>query len=396
MYKSLAILLFCCLFSSTIHCNESYSPGWLAAKKRFAELENKAVTEEFVGLRTSTGIQPDLFPLTATGVSTQPIVNAAKHYLALLSAPELARTQFAVDDPEWRRWFNVDNGVYVRQGLSLKELSDEQRSAAQQLFSSSLSAKGLQLAKDIMKTDATLAELNQTGFLDEQLYFLTILGIPSETEPWGWQLDGHHLVINYFVLGDQVVMTPTFLGAEPAFAKTGKYAGNKVLQDEQNLALSFMQSLSKAQQQQALLASRKSGKNIVAAAAQDNLVLDYVGLQASQLNPQQQQALLQLIAQFVNNMREGHAVIRMEEVKQHLAQTRFAWVGDTSDDSVFYYRIHSPVILIEFDHQVPVGTNMINTPGVPTRDHIHVIIRTPNGNDYGKDLLSQHLAQHHH
>jgi hypothetical protein len=35
-------------------------------------------------------------------------------------------------------------------------------------------------------------------------------------------------------------------------------------------------------------------------------------------------------------------------------------------------------------------------PGVPTRQHIHTIVRTPNGNDYGKDLLRQHLAQHPH
>jgi hypothetical protein len=30
-----------------------------------------------------------------------------------------------------------------------------------------------------------------------------------------------------------------------------------------------------------------------------------------------------------------------------------------------------------------------------TRDHIHTIVRTPNGNDYGKDLLRQHLLAEH-
>jgi hypothetical protein len=53
-------------------------------------------------------------------------------------------------------------------------------------------------------------------------------------------------------------------------------------------------------------------------------------------------------------------------------------------------------VLIEFDHQRPVGSQAINDPGKPTRDHIHIIIRTPNGNDYGKDLLGQHLADHAH
>ena len=31
------------------------------------------------------------------------------------------------------------------------------------------------------------------------------------------------------------------------------------------------------------------------------------------------------------------------------------WIGDTAPGGVFYYRIHSPVILIEFDHQRPVA-----------------------------------------
>lgn len=41
------------------------------------------------------------------------------------------------------------------------------------------------------------------------------MGTPSATEPWGFQFDGHHLVINYFVLGHQVVMSPCFWGSEP-------------------------------------------------------------------------------------------------------------------------------------------------------------------------------------
>ena len=31
-------------------------------------------------------------------------------------------------------------------------------------------------------------------------------------------------------------------------------------------------------------------------------------------------------------------------------------MGGCELDSVFYYRIHSPVILIEFDHQLPANT----------------------------------------
>ena len=95
-------------------------------------------------------------------------------------------------------------------------------------------------------------------------------------------------------------------------------------------------------------------------------------------------------------MEAGHSAVKLAEIAEHMDNTWFAWVGPVDDDAVFYYRIHSPVVLIEFDHQVPIGTKSINPEGVPTRDHVHVIIRTPNGNDYGKDLLGQHLTEHHH
>jgi hypothetical protein len=197
-------------------------------------------------------------------------------------------------------------------------------------------------------------------------------------------------------MGDQVVMTPSFFGAEPAVTTTGKYAGNAVLQTEQDMGLAFMLSLPSDQQKNATLESRKTKDDMLAGAHQDNLILDYAGLQASKLEDQQSRMLLDLIEVYVSNLKDDHATIRMEEVLNHLNNTWFAWVGDVKDNSVFYYRIHSPVILIEFDHQIPVGTAMINEKGVPTRDHIHAVIRTPNGNDYGKDLLEQHLNRYSH
>ncbi|WP_258807037.1 DUF3500 domain-containing protein [Pseudidiomarina sp. CB1] len=394
------VLLFCLLTvisDSVCFAQEaSYSDGHLNVKKRFTAIEVEALTADFRGITTSTGKREGLFPIKQTGVSTAPIVRAAQAYLSLLSAPELIRTQFAVDDPEWRRWFNVDNGIYVRQGLSLKEMNEQQRAAAWHLFQVSLSAKGIELSRNIMKTDQTLAELNDSLFLDEQLYFLTVMGTPSEKKPWGWQLDGHHLVINYFVMGDQVVMTPSFWGAEPAITTSGKYAGNTVLQNEQNQGLAFMQKLSAEQQKKATLDTRKTKDDMQAGAHKDNLVLDYAGLNGAAMTATQQQELLELISLYISNLREGHAEVRMDEVKTHLNDTWFAWIGGTTKESVFYYRIHSPVLLIEFDHQRPVGTAMLNQPGIPTRDHIHIIVRTPNGNDYGKDLLGQHLAKHAH
>jgi hypothetical protein len=95
-------------------------------------------------------------------------------------------------------------------------------------------------------------------------------------------------------------------------------------------------------------------------------------------------------------MDDGHARVKMAEVEKHLDKTYFAWIGGTDDASVFYYRIHSPVILIEFDHQRPAGLRGMMKDQSPNKEHVHVVIRTPNGNDYGKDLLRQHYAKHKH
>jgi len=314
-----------------------------------------------------------------------------------LSVTQKLRTQYSIDSAEWRRWSNVDNGIYARRGVSLQEMNDRQRQSALNLMSVSLSERGYELSRNIMKTDATLREINPDNFsLGEDLYYFTFMGIPSAAEPWGWQLDGHHLIVNYFVLGEQVVMTPLFVGGEPAVTDSGKYAGNTILQDEQNQGLELLQSLNEDQKSKAIIDSRKTGNNMEAGAGQDNLILNTAGIPASALTGQQRESLVKLIWLYVGNLNEGHARVRMAEIQRHLDETYFAWVGATSDDAVFYYRIHSPVVLIEFDHQRPVGLGGLLPRSQPTRQHIHAIVRTPNGNDYGKDLLRQHLEEHAH
>jgi len=374
-----------------------YDDDGLATKRRFAENEVKALAETFRGVATSSGIVEGLFSIQPSGASTEPIRREAHDFLATLSEPQQIRTMFAVDDPEWRRWSNVDNGIYVRQGVSLEEMTAAQRDAAWDLLGASLSPRGVDLSRNIMKTDQTLRELNDdTLSYGEEKYFITMMGLPSPNEPWGWQLDGHHLVINYFVLGDQVVMSPVFLGGEPVVADSGKYSGNAVLQEEQDRGLALLRSLSDAQRNAAILYRDKTINNIMAEANKDNVTIDYAGVRVSDLTTAHQQQLLQLVDLFVSNMRDAHAHVRMDEVEAHLDETYFAWIGGTADDAVFYYRVHSPVILIEFDHQRPVGTRHLRPADEPTRQHIHVVMRTPNGNDYGKDLLRQHLEAHPH
>lgn len=345
----------------------------------------------FVGITSNGKKESGLFKIQSSGVSTEPVVKAARTFLAGLTEAQRKQTQFPVDDSEWRKWDN--RHFYKRQGVGFDQMDEAQRKLAFGLMQASLSAKGLKKSKDIMKLNGTLAELAKNfDEYGEWLYWMTIMGEPSATKPWGWQIDGHHLIINYFVLGDQVVMSPVFIGSEPVHAKSGKFKGTIVMQDEQNKGLAFMQSLNSEQQKLATVTTKKGGTNNLTEAWHDNVDLNFAGIAGSKLDNKQKKQLLQLINEFVGNMDDGHAKVKMEEVRQHLDRTHFAWIGEAGNDSVFYYRIHSPVVLIEFDHQRRVAPFRSKTP---TRDHIHAVIRTPNGNDYGKDLLRQHYEKHH-
>src|SRR5262249_36564143 len=224
----------------------------------------------------------------------------------------------------------------------------------------------------------------------EWLYWLSIMGTPSADEPWGWQIDGHHLIVNCFVLEDQVVMTPNFMGSEPVVADDGKYAGTRVCEDEDAQGLALMQALTPEQRAKVVIGD-KTPFDVITGAGRDNMVLKYEGIRYDELTPEQQGLLLRLIETYVGRIRPGHAEIRLQEVKRHLSETYFAWIGGWDDDGVFYYRVHSPVLILEFDHQPGVALEN----DYPSRNHIHTFVRTPNGNDYGKDLLRQHYEQSH-
>ena len=360
------------------------------------DFEREGLAEPFKGITTNHEVIPGLFEIKPSGVSTEPVRNAAEKFIASLSNVQLARTMFPVDDVQWRKWMNQH--FYARPGISLAEMTDAQRDAAFGLMSASLSTRGFGLTRNIMRLNETIAELAEDHlFLGEWLYYFTILGKPSATEAWGWQLDGHHAIINYFVLGDQVVMTPLFLGSEPVRANSGKYKGVEVLQQEQNDGLEMLRALSDAQRQQAILSFSKTGNNNLTEAFKDNVVLEYAGVRANDLAGATRNRLRDLVHVYVSNMDEGHARVKMDEVDRHLDNTYFAWIGGAQPDSVFYYRVQSPVILIEFDHQRPANlAKFAADPKQPTRQHIHCVVRTPNGNDYGKDLLRQHYLAHPH
>ncbi|MDA1074462.1 MAG: DUF3500 domain-containing protein [Proteobacteria bacterium] len=354
-------------------------------------IEDRMLEEPFIGVTSDGIVKPDLYRIESTGVSTEPVVQTAEKFIAALNPQQRNKLLYAVDDDEWRRWANIH--ISTRQGVGLLDMDENQTKAAFNLLEASLSARGLDTSHKIIKLEGHLADLmddhNQYG---SQRYWFTIMGTPSQSEPWGWQLDGHHLIINYFVLGDQVVMSPVFMGSEPVRALSGPHAGTEILQEEQEAGLALIRSLSEQQRAVAITSSAKPGNNNYGELFQDNAVVPVAGISLDALDDGQRALAVGLISLYVDNLKRDHAQVRLTEILKHWSQTYFSWVGGTGDDAVFYYRIMSPVIMIEFDHQSPVA---LEGDG-PSRIHVHTVVRTPNGNDYGKDLLRQHLVDHPH
>jgi hypothetical protein len=351
----------------------------------------QSLSEEFRGVTADDSVREGLFPVRKTGIWLEPIFRAACDFLATLAAPQQRAVAFEITSDAWRAWSNV-HPFLMRHGLSLHTLAPAQREAALALVSSALSASGFTTARNVMKLNEHACEL--TGLTEEYsewYYWLNLFGAPSPSEPWGWQLDGHHLIINCFMLGDQLVLTPQFMGSEPVFAQSGKYAGTRVFAAEESAGLLMMCGLSVEQQAKAIIGTRLPGE-CLAAAFNDNIRMRYEGIRYDELDAMQQGVLRDLIAVYLNRLRPGHAEIRLDEAFDHLRDTHFSWIGAHDDHGPFYYRILSPVVLIEFDHQ----PGIVYANDEPTRDHIHTVVRTPNGNDYGKDLLRQHYARHDH
>jgi hypothetical protein len=349
----------------------------------------------FIGVTTEGQVLPGLFPIEDEGFDPQPVVAAANAYLAALPASDRARASRAIDATEWRLWTNA----FAREphGVLLEQMSDPAREAALALLQESLSTRGFAEVREAMALNGALATLlgQYADSLTEWMYWLTIFGSPSVSEPWGWQLSGHHVDLNCLILGPQMVLTPSFLGAE--------FDSDRIFADQRHRAIELISSLSPRARDQAILypsmraddlpvelAGRVDGRHL-GGAGQDNRVVPYVGVRGDALTPGQRELLLALSDTFTIRLPPGPAARRRHAIESHLVSTYFSWIGEIGPASPFYFRIHSPVVLAEYD----------NHPGIfldfdePEPFHVHTVVRTPNGNDYGKDLLRAHYEVHH-
>jgi hypothetical protein len=360
--------------------------------------------EPFTGI-TSDGQRRDrLFSLRETGADTRELTEAAQAFLAHLGPEQRDKAVFPLDAEERRRWINVH--IYIfRHGVMLEDLDPEGRRLGLELLRHTLSHRGFAQARDIMVMNRLLADIaNSPDEFGEWPYFVSIFGDPASGEPWGWQIDGHHLCLNCTVVGDQVVLTPAFMGAEPSRVFDGPFAGTMLFSAEERAGLDLIRSLDIGQAAKAI--TRPSIRpddlprelqhpfdgRMQGGAYHDNVTVPYEGVAGSDLSDAQRRRLLGLVAAYVGWTPEPHAEVKMAEVVEHLDETWFSWMGATENDEPFYYRVQSPVVLIEFDHHPGVVFDNV----VPSRNHVHTLMRTPNGNDYGIDLLRQHYDRYDH
>jgi len=117
-----------------------------------ADFEQKGLAEPYKGITKDGSVEPGLFEIRATGISTEPVRKAAEALLAALTPEQRAKSAYALDDPEWRKWMNQH--FYVRQGVSFEEMNEKQRELGFNLLRAALSARRNPDTLVIARTDA--------------------------------------------------------------------------------------------------------------------------------------------------------------------------------------------------------------------------------------------------
>jgi hypothetical protein len=346
-------------------------------------------------------------PASSAQTATSRIVSAANTFLSTLNEKQRASVMFSFDDAQQRaRWSNLPTGFVPRGGVSLNKMNPTQRAAAMALVSSALSRSGFEKVEQIMEGDEInkINEMKQSAsgnndnrpprgnggpppggganrppmgdpdtLFGKDLYYISILGTPSEKTPWMLQFGGHHLALNITIAGERGVLTPTL------YTVGGKTV--RPLGQESDKALAFFNALDDSQRKQAIIGSRMA--DLVLGPGQDGKKIQPEGLKASLMNERQRAMLLDVIAEWSGIIHESAAATRMAELKADLNETWFAWSGPTTGtpgkNITAYYRIQGPHLVIEYAPQSLGGDPSL---------HVHTMYRDPT-DDYGQRLIKQ-------
>ncbi|MFF4116217.1 DUF3500 domain-containing protein [Streptomyces sp. NPDC001714] len=320
------------------------------------------------------------------------MVAAVRDLLAALDADARAELCHPVDGVEWQTWANPEF-LQFDTGIRLEFQPPEVRQKALALVEASLSPDGFRLVRDLMLINGFLGEVvGLQSILNEFSYNFALYGDPDPTAPWGWQLFGHHCAVHCLVVEGRMVVSPAFLGAEPNEIDDGPHAGTVALTDRIRLGTDLMAALPQDQRATATVYEHMvdpamppgrihpGDERHLAGAFQDNRVIPVEGLRAAAMPERAREILLVIAELFVSLLPDGPRAARMREIRDHLDETWFSWIGGHEVGDVFYYRLQSPVLIAELDHHCGVFLDY----DTPRPFHIHTVLRTPHSNDYGR------------
>jgi hypothetical protein len=333
------------------------------------------------------------------------MLEAATTFLATLSPEQKKQATYPFEDPERFNWHFVPR---ERKGLPLKQMTPEQRKTAMELLKTGLSVQGYEKATSIIDMENVLRVIDNRPpndtYRDPENYSFTIFGDPAPKSPWSWRIEGHHLSLQFLSLTGQVLaQTPTFFGSNPGVLKYDTHMadkrmgdprvenlpqkGREILKQETEKAFALLQTLTADQRKQAIIAA-VAYPEIITTNKRTASLERMDGIRMGDMTADQKKLFMNLLQTYLTNYRITLAKQQMDKLqKAGLDDLRFAWAGDLTpelgDGKGWYYRIHGPTILIEYDN---TQTNA---------NHIHTVVRDLT-NDWGDDLLKQHYQSVKH
>lgn len=312
------------------------------------------------------------------------VTQQANDFLATLSAAQKSKVHYSWDDSERHNWHFVPKD---RNGISLHDLNEKQRTAAFALLKASLSSQGYQKATGILALEKILRQVEgrdeNDSYRDPLNYYFTIFGTPAADKLWGWRLEGHHLSLNFSAANGIIQSsTPSFWGSNPAVVPSGSERGKKTLKDEMDLGFALINSLNEQQLAKARF-SETALHEIVSYNKQQAESLTPAGIVYKDLTSEQQQLFMKLLNTYIKNYEFGFAEKLMVKIKNAgIDKLSFAWAGALKPGAGHYYRIQGPMLLIEYD----------NTQN--NANHIHSVVRDLT-NDFAGDILREHYQKEH-
>jgi hypothetical protein len=360
---------------------------------------------EFRGVTEDGTLREGLYPLEQARPGEEApvaaMVAAAEDLLSALDDEGRTRITFDVDAVEWQTWANPEF-LQFDTGLRLDGQSQAVRERALALMRASLSPEGYEIAHAMMLINGFLGEVvDLETILNEFSYNIALYGTPDLRAPWGWQLYGHHCAVNCLVVEGRMALSPVFLGAEPDEIDAGPHAGlTGPFADRIDHGLRLMAALPAEQRRAATVYEQMvdpampegrvhpGDERHLAGAFQDNRVIPVEGIRVAEMPAEAQQHALAIAETFVELLPEGPRAARLREITDHLDETWFSWIGGSRPGDVFYYRLQSPVLIAELDHHCGVFLDY----DTPKTFHIHTVLRTPHGNDYGRAWVRQWQA----